>query len=102
MDNNQKDVERKLTEMYQRDTNAMVLVFAQWCVNHDIDPLALYQEAYPEQPVSAELQSMAALTVPKEEAGEIATDTLLAVLMMFDNERLAAVVQEKADAFEKK
>lgn len=102
MSENKREVEQRLTEMYQRDTNAMILVFAQWCVNHGMDPLALYQEAYPEQRISEELRNMATLTVPKEEAGEIATDTLLAVLMMFDNERLATVVQEKADAWKRK
>lgn len=31
--------EKQLTEAYERDENMMILVFAQWCVNHDLDPI---------------------------------------------------------------
>ncbi|MCP1357196.1 hypothetical protein [Aneurinibacillus migulanus] len=101
MKENRKELEQKVTEIYRRDTNAMVLVFAQWCINHDLEPISVYEEAYPEQAIPAELQSMLALTVPKEEAGDIALETLMNVLLAFDNERLAAVVQQKAEAIKK-
>jgi hypothetical protein len=96
MDDKEKGYKQVLEEGYRRDTNAMVLVFAQWCVNHDLDPISVYHEAYPEQEIPIELQGMMELTVPKEEAGDIPLDTLLNVLMVFDNECLATVVQEKA------
>jgi hypothetical protein len=95
MEGNKRVIE-KLSEMYQRDTTAMILVFAQWCINHDLNPLAVYKEAYPEQDIPPALVSMMELTVPKEEAGDIPLQTLLNVLTAFDNDRLAAVVQEKA------
>jgi hypothetical protein len=95
MEENKRVIE-KLSEMYQRDTTAMILVFAQWCINHDLNPLAVYKEAYPEQDIPPALVSMMELTVPKEEAGDIPLQTLLNVLTAFDNDRLAAVVQEKA------
>jgi hypothetical protein len=95
MEENKRVIER-LTEMYQRDTTAMILVFAQWCINNDLNPLAVYKEAYLEQDIPPALTSMVELTVPKEEAGEISLQTLLNVLIAFDNDRLAAIVQEKA------
>ncbi|WCK55322.1 hypothetical protein PP175_04910 [Aneurinibacillus sp. Ricciae_BoGa-3] len=81
-------------QTYERDTAAMILVFAQWCVNHQLDAASLYQQAYPHQKIPSSLEQMMAITVPKEEAGEIPTDTLLSVLLAFDNESLAEVVQQ--------
>jgi hypothetical protein len=95
MEENKRVIE-KLSEMYQRDTTAMILVFAQWCINHDLNPFAVYKEAYPEQDIPPALVSMMELTVPKEEAGDIPLQMLLNVLTAFDNDRLAVVVQEKA------
>lgn len=98
----QNNIGWQLAEGYRRDTNAMVLIFAQWCVNHELDPLELYKEAYPDQDVPTELSSMLALTVPREEAGEIATDMVLNVLMAFDNEALAFVVRKVEKIMEKR
>jgi hypothetical protein len=95
MKDEQKELEKKMADSYMRDTSAMILIFSQWCVNHDIDPEALYKEAYPEQSIPQELKNMQALTVPKEEAGEIPVETLLNVLMAFDNEQLAFAVQSR-------
>jgi hypothetical protein len=95
MEENKRVIE-KLSEMYQRDTTAMILVFAQWCINHDLNPFVVYKEAYPEQDIPPALVSMMELTVPKEEAGDIPLQMLLNVLTAFDNDRLAVVVQEKA------
>lgn len=92
MDN--KEREQQIIESYRRDEQMMILVFAQWCVNHDLDPAEIYKQAYPEQAGNEALDQMAALTVPKEEAGEIEDDTLLGVLSLFGNEELAFVVTE--------
>lgn len=91
----QKELEQKIVEQYQRDEGMMILVFAQWCVNHDIDPLGLYRQAYPSQPENVQLKQMLELTVSKEEAGEIPHETLLGVLSLFGNEDLAIVVTEE-------
>ncbi|MDZ5472271.1 hypothetical protein SM124_10980 [Bacillus sp. 31A1R] len=75
----------------------MILVFAQWCVNNNLDPVKLYTEAYPNQVSNpALLKTMEELTVDKEEAGEIPTSTVLNVLSLFGNEDLAFVVSEYA------
>lgn len=48
--------EKQLAEAYERDENMMILVFAQWCVNHDLDPLELYAKAYPQQKLNESLK----------------------------------------------
>lgn len=48
--------EKQLTEAYERDENMMILVFAQWCVNHDLDPMELYAKAYPQQKLNESLK----------------------------------------------
>jgi hypothetical protein len=91
--NEKEEIEKTVKQLYERDTSAMILVFAQWCANHELDARTLYQQAYPHQNIPASLEQMMAITVPKDEAGEIPTETLLSVLMAFDNESLAEVVQ---------
>nr|WP_155111064.1 hypothetical protein [Metabacillus mangrovi] len=73
----------------------MILVFAQWCINHDLDPEELYRKAYPGQKNNQALKEALELTVPKKEAGPIADDTLLGVLSLFGNEDLAFAVMEE-------
>lgn len=91
----QKDFEQQVIQGYQRDEQMMILVFAQWCVNHDLDPAELYRRAYPDQTDHTALHQAIALTVPKEEAGEVPDSTLLGVLSLFGNDDLAfAVTQE--------
>ncbi|MCF6411666.1 hypothetical protein [Pseudalkalibacillus salsuginis] len=94
---NSKEVQEKVIENYQRDEQMMILVFAQWCINHDLDPEELYKKAYPNQASNPELKQAWALTVPKEEAGEIGDQTLLAVLSMFGNDDLAFIVTEEIE-----
>ncbi|WP_223702400.1 hypothetical protein [Sutcliffiella deserti] len=91
---NNKEVEQKIIENYQKDENMMILVFAQWCVNNDLDPVKLYSKAYPNQRKNPALAQALKLTVSKEEAGEISNDTLLGVLSLFGNDDLAIVVTE--------
>jgi hypothetical protein len=92
-----KEYEEQIIQGYQRDEQMMILVFAQWCVNNDLDPADLYHHAYPEQTNNGSLQQAIDLTVPKEEAGEVPDDTLLGVLSLFGNEDLAFVVTEEID-----
>lgn len=89
------DMEERIINNYQRDEQMMILVFAQWCVNHDLDPTELYLRAYPNQVSNHALQQGIDLTVSKEEAGEISDDTLLSVLSLFGNEDLAIIVTEE-------
>lgn len=101
MEYTEKSVEERIAESYRQDEDMMILVFAQWCVNHGLDPAELYRKAYPNQPDNERLARVLELTVPKEEAGEIPDQTLLGVLSLFGNEDLAIVVSEAAATLER-
>lgn len=90
----QNKVEENIIKSYQSDEKMMILVFAQWCVNHDLDPEELYLRAYPTQASNHALKEALELTVPKEESSEIANQTLLGVLSLFGNDDLAFIVTE--------
>lgn len=92
-----KEMEEFIIQSYQKEENMMILVFAQWCVNHDLDPVDLYKRAYPDQVENQALKDGVALTVPKEEAGDVPDETLLGVLSLFGNEDLAFVVTQEIE-----
>jgi hypothetical protein len=93
MDN--KDLQEKIVQNYQGEEKMMILIFAQWCINHDLLPEELYLHAYPDQASNPALKEAIELTVSKEEAGEIPDQTLLAVLSLFGNDDLAFIVTEE-------
>lgn len=97
-----KEMEEQIIKNYQQDEQMMILVFAQWCVNHDLDPVELYKRAYPHQAANPALAQATELTVPKDEAGDIPDETLLGVLSMFGNDDLAFVVSEAIAARKKR
>lgn len=90
-----EELEKQIIESYQRDEQMMILVFAQWCVNNGLDPEELYVRAYPNQGANEALRQAVALTVPKEEAGDIPDETLLGVLSLYNNVDLSFVVTEE-------
>ena len=90
-----KELEAKIIQNYQKEENMMILVFAQWCINHELDPEELYLRAYPDQGSNPALHEALELTVPKAEAGEIANETLFGILSLFGNDDLAFVVNEE-------
>lgn len=92
---NSKEMQEKIIQNYQKDEHMMILVFAQWCVNHDLEPAELYQRAYPQQGDNPALQQGIELTVSKEESEEIPDTTILGVLSLFGNDDLAHVVTEE-------
>jgi len=92
---NRKEIEGKIIENYQSEEKMMILVFAQWCINHDLNPEELYLRAYPSQVDNPALKEAIELTVSKEEAGIIANDTVLNVLSLFGNDALAFIVSEE-------
>ena len=96
-DRSGKQREEEVIRAYQRDERMMILVFAQWCVNHNLDPVELYKRAYPTQADNPELHAGIALTVSAEEAGPIADETLLNLLSMFGNDDLGFVVSEEME-----
>ncbi|UTR16921.1 hypothetical protein MM221_01610 [Salipaludibacillus sp. LMS25] len=79
----------------------MILIFAQWCINHDLNPEDIYLKAYPAQKGNKELKEAISLTVSKEEAGEINDETVLGVLSLFGNDDLAFIVSEEIDRLTK-
>ncbi len=91
------ELEKKIIESYRKDEKMMILVFAQWCINHDLNPEELYKKAYPGQRANDALKEAMELTVSKEESGDIPDDTLLGVLSLFGNEDLAFVVTEEIE-----
>ncbi|WP_368504325.1 hypothetical protein AB3N04_20110 [Alkalihalophilus sp. As8PL] len=97
-----KELEEKIIGQFKQDEQMMILVFAQWCINHNLEPAELYQRAYPTQAENPSLKQALDLTVPKEEAGEIPDDTLLGVLSLFGNEDLAFVVTEEMENLKKR
>jgi hypothetical protein len=99
---NRKELENKIIQNYQSEEKMMILVFAQWCINHDLNPEELYGRAYPSQLSNPALREALELTVPKEEAGEVSEQTLLGVISLFGNEDLAFVVTEEIDKLKKK
>lgn len=90
-------MEKAIIENYQKEENMMILVFAQWCINHGLDPKTLYKKAYPNQLNNPALVQALELTVSREEAGDIPDQTVLGVLSMFGNDDLAFVVTEAID-----
>jgi hypothetical protein len=87
-------MEEQIKKSYRQDEDMMILVFAQWCINNNLDPEELYNEAYPHQEHNERLIKVLELTVSKEEAGDILDETVLGVLSLFGNDDLAYVVTE--------
>ena len=94
---NEEDFQERIIENYKNEENMMILVFAQWCVNKELDPAELYLRAYPHQASNQALKEALALTVSKDEAGDIPDQTLLNVLSLFGNDDLAFVVTEEME-----
>ncbi|MNI09278.1 hypothetical protein D3C73_623420 [compost metagenome] len=98
---NYSESEQEVIRSYQRDEKLMILVFAQWCINNDLDPVELYHRAYPQQVDNASLQEAMDRTVDKEEAGEVPDSTVLGVLSLFGNEDLSFVVTQEIEKRDK-
>ncbi|RKQ30888.1 hypothetical protein [Oceanobacillus halophilus] len=92
---NNKD--ERVIQNYQENEKMMILIFAQWCVNHDLNPEKLYAHAYPNQPKNQILTDVLEETIPKNEAEEIADETVLNVLQIFGNDDLAFIVQSEIE-----
>ncbi|MGM8212487.1 hypothetical protein ACLIBH_06805 [Virgibacillus sp. W0430] len=91
---NRKQIDEQVIQAYEEDERMMILIYAQWCVNNELDPRLVYEQAYPEQRKNTALEDAMALTVPKDESENIDIQTVLHVLQTFGNESLAFAVQE--------
>jgi formaldehyde-activating enzyme involved in methanogenesis len=94
---NKKQLEEQIIKNYQNNEKMMILIFAQWCINNEMDPEELYKLAYPYQANNRALAEAMELTVPKIESDEISDQTVLHVLQLFGNDDLAMVVQSEID-----
>lgn len=99
MDNKKR--EKQVIESYQQDEKMMVLIYAQWCINNDLDPVTVYEQAYPGQAKNNILTEALELTVPKKESENISDQAVLQVLQLFGNNDLAFVVQEMIEGRER-
>ncbi|MRX70745.1 hypothetical protein GJU40_01005 [Bacillus lacus] len=91
-----------IIQQYEKDEKMMILIFAQWCINQDLDPQKVYSKAYPQQGENSVLKDVMELTVSKEEAGEIDNNVLLGVLSAFGNDDLAFAVTKEIQEGKKK
>lgn len=98
----QKQQEEFIVAQYKEQEEMMILIFAQWCVNNDINPGELYRKAYPEQMTNKVLTDALKNTVPKEESEDIPFDLVLEALQSFGNVDLAFAVEEAAQQLEPK
>lgn len=88
------DKDKYIIERYQQDEAMMALIFAQWCINHELDPLEVYERAYPNQAKNKLLLEAIEKTVPKNESEEISKEVVQHVLQLFGNDDLAFVIEE--------
>lgn len=93
-----KNVEEQIIQKYKDDENLMIRLFVQWCVNHKLNPQALYQKAYPEQRENPALKEVMENDDGFEEL-HIDNETMLDVLQMFGNDDLAFVVADEIQNF---
>ena len=90
-----------IIDQYEQDETMMIIIFAQWCVNHHLDAVALYRKAYPDQPENKALLAALDETVDKKESEDISTGLVQHVLQIFGNDDLAFVIQEEVDRKQK-
>jgi len=86
--------EKQIIESYQNEEKMMILIYAQWCINNELDPVTLYEQAYPGQGKNHTLTEVLELTVPTKESEIIPNETVLNALQLFGNDDLAFVIQE--------
>lgn len=89
--------EKEIIQKYQQDEKMMILAFAQWCRNNELDPQKIYTRAYPHQEQNPLLIEALDSTVPKEESEEIPLSSLLSILEMYGNEELCFVITEEIE-----
>lgn len=89
-----------IIKKYQQDEATMIQLFVTWCLQNELDPVQLYQRAYPAQSKNE------ALVRAVEEADstefEISNETLLDVLQLFGNDDLAFVASEEIEKLDRK
>lgn len=91
-----KNRDELVIQKYQEDEQMMILLFVQWCINHNLDATELYARAYPQQGVNPALQKTLSEITDKEKI-EIDDETMLDVLQLFGNFELALILSEEIE-----
>lgn len=94
--------EQFIIERYQAGEAEMILLFVEWCHNHDLDPLEIYREAYPNQELPENLIEINQEKLEAKDTVSIETGLLLEVLQLYGNDDLAFVVANYAEKLTKK
>ncbi len=92
-----QSMDEQVIENYQKDERMMVLIFAQWCVNNQVDANELYKRAYPEQPNNALLVEAFKEATEAGKTDQVDDITVFSVLEIFGNSDLAFEVQAVVD-----
>ncbi|HLR14710.1 MAG TPA: hypothetical protein VK144_02725 [Bacillota bacterium] len=95
--NHLSDESKYVIEQYQEKERLMIIIFAQWCIDHDFDPVDIYTKAYPKQGKNDQLADVLEEPLEKEKPSSIDIDTLFEVLQLYGNEDLAIVIQEELE-----
>lgn len=91
------DESKYVIEQYREQGRLMIIIFAQWCLDHDFDPVKIYGRAYPEQDKNNLLIEVLEEPLEKEKPSAIDVETLFEVLQLYGNEDLAIVIQEEIE-----
>ncbi|WP_173916223.1 hypothetical protein [Halobacillus sp. Marseille-Q1614] len=91
---NRKEIDERVIQQYIKDEETMIFIFAQWCINNDLDPELLYEKAYPHQGRNPKLKKALEQTISKKESESISDAALIEVLSVFGNDDLAFTVAE--------
>ncbi|MFS0781789.1 hypothetical protein [Bacillus sp. 1P06AnD] len=86
--------EEEVISSYLHNEQKMILIYAQWCTNNDIDAQELYRKAYPSQEKNPLLTEAITETLPKNESTFISQQLVIDVLAAFGNEDLAFAISK--------
>lgn len=92
-----KSKDDQVIENYQKDERMMVLIFAQWCVNNEVNAIELYEQAYPNQQRNTLLVEAFNEATEAGKTDEVTDITVFSVLEIFGNNDLAFEVQAVVD-----
>ncbi len=89
------DKSKYVIEQYQEKERLMVQIYVQWCIDHGLDPVEIYEKAYPDQVKNDILTDIIEEGIEKEDPSSIDVATLFDVLQLYGNEDLAIAIQEE-------
>lgn len=87
--------EEYIIKKYQQDENTMIQLFVHWCTTRQLDPVELYQKAYPHQGKNPALLLAIDEIAAEPNDIEVGDDTMLEILQLFGNDDLAFIVSEE-------